>query len=200
MIYEIEGWQVLVLIDIHSKWIEAVPLGVAKTVSALQSSFSNFGLPKEIVTDNGPQFADRTSQIFATLMELSTHMHSPHPIIHWDCRMVVQVVKQAMKKMVLMPVLREGNSRFLLVYRSTPHATTGLRPDELFLCRRTRTCFSFMSPNLTPTVKKHQERTEVAHDGKQSRLEGEKVLVCNNSGKIKWESGIIIRQKSPVTY
>lgn len=57
-----------------------------------------------------------------------------------------------------------------------------------------------MSPNLTPTVKKCQERTKAAHDGKQSRLEREKVLVCNNGGKTKWESGIIIRQKSPVTY
>lgn len=84
---EIDGWQVLVLIDIHSKWIEAVPLSVVTTVSILQSSFSNFGLPKEIVTDNGPQFADRSSQIFVSLMELSTHMHSPHPIIQWDCRM-----------------------------------------------------------------------------------------------------------------
>ena len=41
------------------------------------------------------------------------------------------------------------------------------------------------------------------HDGKRPLVtfsKGEKVLVCNKRGNIKWVSGIIIRQKSPVTY
>ena len=51
---EIEGWQVLVVIDVHSKWIEAMPLRkatAATTVSALQTFFCNFGLPDELVSD-----------------------------------------------------------------------------------------------------------------------------------------------------
>ena len=41
------------------------------------------------------------------------------------------------------------------------------------------------------------------HDGKRPLVtfsKGEKVLVCNKRGNTKWVSGIIIRQKSPVTY
>ena len=56
---EIEGYQVLIIIDVHSKWIEAVPLHqatTATTLQALQTFFANFGLPEEIVSDNGPQF------------------------------------------------------------------------------------------------------------------------------------------------
>ena len=52
---DIDGWQVLVIIDVHSKWIDAVTLRRAtatKTVSALQKFFSNFGLPGEQVSEN----------------------------------------------------------------------------------------------------------------------------------------------------
>jgi len=54
-----EQFQVLVIIDSHSKWIEAVPLHPATasiTVEALRVFFLNFGLPEEIVSHNGPQF------------------------------------------------------------------------------------------------------------------------------------------------
>ena len=54
------------------------------------------------------------------------------------------------------------------IYRSTPHTTTGMRPDELFLRRRMRTHFSMLSPNLTPRVEKYQQKQKVVHDGKKS--------------------------------
>ena len=76
---EIEGWQVLVIIDVHSKWIEAVPLQkatVATTVSALQSFFDNFGLPEELVSDNGSQFTSHIFLISAKGMKSSTLL--PH--------------------------------------------------------------------------------------------------------------------------
>ena len=56
---EIEGYQVLVIIDIHSKWIEAIPLRTATaatSIEAIRRFFASFGLPEEIISDNGPQF------------------------------------------------------------------------------------------------------------------------------------------------
>ena len=55
---EIEGYQVLVIIDIHSKWIEAIPFKTATAataIEALRKLFASFGLPEEIISDNGPQ-------------------------------------------------------------------------------------------------------------------------------------------------
>jgi len=62
-----EQFQVLVIIDSHSKWIGAVPLHSATTsttVEALKAFFANFGLPEEIVSDNGPQFTSQDFCIF----------------------------------------------------------------------------------------------------------------------------------------
>ena len=78
----IEQFQVLVIIYSHSKWIEAVPLHSATTsttVETLRVFFANFGLPEEIISDNGPQF---TSQDFSTFCRNNGIKHTLIPPYH----------------------------------------------------------------------------------------------------------------------
>ena len=70
---EVEGFQVLVIIDVYSKWIEAVPLRsatAATTIQALKTFFSNFGLPDEIVSVLSLQHS--SSKSFVKVMESNT--------------------------------------------------------------------------------------------------------------------------------
>ena len=56
----VEGKMILIIIDAHSKRVEAFPLAIATahtTVEQLQQVFAQFGLPDCIVSDNGPQSA-----------------------------------------------------------------------------------------------------------------------------------------------
>ena len=49
----------LVVVDAHSKWPEVIQMtstSAEQTVMALQQLFTNYGLPQQIVSDNGPQF------------------------------------------------------------------------------------------------------------------------------------------------
>ena len=51
-----ENRMILVLVDSHSKWIEALPVKSATsaaTIKQLRTVFARFGIPKTIVTDNG---------------------------------------------------------------------------------------------------------------------------------------------------
>ena len=53
----IDRYQVLVIMDVHSKWIDAAPLQSATattTINVLRCFFASFGLPEELVGDNGP--------------------------------------------------------------------------------------------------------------------------------------------------
>ena len=78
---DIEGHQVLVIIDVHSKWIEAIPMHSATadiTVNALRKFFSSFGLPEEIVGDNGTQFKLTNFKHFVNGME--SNIQRPHRI------------------------------------------------------------------------------------------------------------------------
>ena len=61
---QLNGRYFLVIVDAHSKWVDVYPTSgttAQETIKCLQHSFSQFGLPISIVSDNGPCF---TSQEF----------------------------------------------------------------------------------------------------------------------------------------
>ena len=60
-------WYVIVA-DYYIKhpWIYQIPATASKDmISALKSCFSEFGIPEEVISINGPQFTDREYQKFA---------------------------------------------------------------------------------------------------------------------------------------
>ena len=57
----------LVLIDSHSKWIEAFPTSSATSsvvMEHLRTTFAQFGIPETVVTDNGPCFVSAEFESF----------------------------------------------------------------------------------------------------------------------------------------
>ena len=59
----------LVVVDAHSKWPEVAIMkstSSERTIEELRSIFSRFGLPQQLVSDNGPQLV---SEEFETFME-----------------------------------------------------------------------------------------------------------------------------------
>ena len=91
-------------------------------------------------------------------------------------------------------------SRFLLEYRSTPHATTNLMPSELFLKRKVRTRFDLLKPSTEDVVTSKQAHQKMHHD-LHSKLRvfslGDHVVVHSSS---KWLTGIIADRSGPVSY
>ena len=59
----------LIIVDSFSKWIDVIPTSSAtsdETIEKLRTVFANFGLPEQIVTDNGSAF---TSKEFETFLQ-----------------------------------------------------------------------------------------------------------------------------------
>ena len=49
-----------VIVDAHSKWAEVIETKsttAAATITQLRQLFATYGLPEQIVTENGPQFS-----------------------------------------------------------------------------------------------------------------------------------------------
>ena len=53
------GTSFLVIVDAHSKWPEVFEMSstsTSKTITVLRQLFAKYGLPEQVVSDNGPQF------------------------------------------------------------------------------------------------------------------------------------------------
>ena len=61
------GHMFLVIVDAHSKWLDAhimSSITSAKTIETLRSVFAIHGLPRVIVTDNGSSFTSEEFKMF----------------------------------------------------------------------------------------------------------------------------------------
>jgi transposase InsO family protein len=90
-----------IVVDAHSKWMEVQPMHSitsAKTIEVLRAVFATHGLPKKVVTDNGPSF---TSSEFEDFMEKNgiklIHSALYHPSTNGLAERAVQSFKQGVK-------------------------------------------------------------------------------------------------------
>ena len=202
-----QGKMFLLIIDAHSKWLDAHVVESATsavTIQKLESSFSCHGLPVTVVTDNGSAF---TSQEFKDFLRSNGVKHvttSPyHPASNGLVERAVQTMKMALKKTADKRMSVESRLlQFLFQYRITPHTTTGLSPAELLMGRRLRSHLSLLHPGVEERVKATQEKQRKYHDrGARERSfnVGDHVWARNYSRGPKWLSGVISGIRGPVS-
>jgi len=160
--------------------------------------FATHGLPRVVVSDNGPGFQ---SEEFNTFLRSNgvRHIYSApyHPSSNGQAERFVRTFKESLK------VLKEGDvdmklSRFLLRYRITPQTTTGQSPSELLLRRRIRSSLSLMKPDLAAVVRRKQE-PEVERPGRYVDV-GTDVLALNFSAGDKWLPGVVVEVRGASNY
>ena len=109
-----------------------------KTVDILRSVFSRYGIPDQIVTDNGPQFTAEEFKQFCIGNGINHTLTAPyHPSTNGEVERFVQTFKTSMQKHLC---------QFLLHYRSTPHTTTGKTPAEIMFGRNIKTRMDLLHP------------------------------------------------------
>nr|XP_050024575.2 uncharacterized protein K02A2.6-like [Dermacentor andersoni] len=126
---------ILVAIDSHSKWIEAIPVRhvtAQLTVTSLREIFSRLGIPRTIVTDNGTQFTSETFTKFLTGNNIKHFLTAPyHPQSNGLAERAVRTLKDGLKK-VRSGDLSERLAKLLFSYRRTP-LDDGRSPSQRLL-------------------------------------------------------------------
>ena len=117
---------------------------------------------------------------------------------------MVQTVKRAVEAGHEQGVpLEHTLATFLLHYRSSPHATTGVAPSTLLQGHHLRTRLDLLKPDVGRTVRNQQSRQKAQHD-LHSRgrhfTPGQAVLVRNRRDGPRWIRGSIIKIQGPVSY
>lgn len=199
----VEGKILLIVIDAHSKWIEALPVtstSSAATIQVLRNLFAVHGIPELIISDNGTFFTSDDFKQFVNCNGIRHWTSAPyHPATNGLAEQAVQVVKSVLRKN------SPGDmdlrlARILFRYRNTPHATTGVTPAELLLGRKPRTHLDFLHPDLATRVEKKHEAQRSNHDN--SRPErffsmNEPVLAWNFQTGDKWLPGKVVHVLGP---
>ena len=154
------GRMFIIIVDAHSKWPEMYEMSSTSTdstIAILRHVFVAYGLPQQLVSDNGPQFA---SSEFAQFLKANGVKHircAPyHPSSNGLAERFVKTFKQAMKTGEHHGTpLKHRLANFLLSYRTTPHATTKHSKfivSSLFLNCEIQTRLDLLKPNCADQV------------------------------------------------
>ena len=203
-----QGAMFLVAVDAFSKWPEVKVMStttVPATLDVLREWFSVHGIPEQIVTDNGSQFTSDSFKVFTQRNGIRHVKSAPyHPASNGLAERFVQSFKQSLKASLNHGrSLTQRLSSYLLTYRTTAHATTGVPPCKLLMGRYLRTRFSLLQPDQERTVANKQALQKSAHDCRaRSRdwIVGDRVMARNLHPGPDWVPSTILEVLGPVTY
>ncbi|PAA56643.1 hypothetical protein BOX15_Mlig004385g26 [Macrostomum lignano] len=141
----------LVIHDLYSKWPEIAAMETvtsANIIKTLRKLFGRWGVPKMLISDNGPQFV---SDEFEEFLRAEGIKHSRVSRYYPQGNGGVERFNRSLKE-GLAANLRAG-AKFedaidlvLKTYRSSQHALTGLTPAELMIGRKLRSGLQLLRP------------------------------------------------------
>ena len=168
------GESLLVLVDSCTRWpaVEILHTTTASLIiNHLEHIFSQFGYPEVIVSDNGPQFISHEFKAFLQTCGIKHRLITPYwPAANATVERFNKTLGKALKA-----AHAEGRNwkaelpKFLMMYRATPHISTGISPAELFLGRAMRT--KLPQINLNPPCPTLESAREHDHAHKQRAKE-----------------------------
>lgn len=120
------------------------------TIKVFSNVFSRFGLPYQIVSDNGPQYISAEFREFLKkLGVVHTFSTVKHPATNGAAENFVKTFKRKLKILLKNGErVQDAIDRILFDYRSMKHCTTGESPAKLMLGRELRTRFDLLRPDV----------------------------------------------------
>ena len=150
--------------------------GTRQVISSLSQLFARFGIPKQLVTANGPQFVAKEFSEFCRQQGILHNLTPPyHPQSNGQAERFIQSFQKAVKKGLEESGvnLHDVVHTFLDVYRNTAHNTTGESPAKLLFGRELRCPLDLLIPDfpvaqdkqsLKQKVRESQAKQKKFHD------------------------------------
>ena len=204
----VDGRYFLVIVDAHSKWVDVyVTNGTSakETIRCMQHSYSRFGLPVSVVSDNGPCFTSQEFRDFCAnsgVRHITTAVYKPST--NGLAEKMVQTLKKALR--TSKSAIQDTLDRFLFNYRLTPHSTTGVSPAELMFGRRLRSRLDLLWPadSVASRVSRKQLSQRRSHSGSSRSVDlspGSPVMIRDYTpGGSKWSPSTVVSQTGPLSY
>lgn len=211
-----EGKNFLIMSDAFSKYIDVKLMGLTTVnclIDKLEEIFVVFGLPTQIVTDNGPPFF---SHVFAKYCECHgiklTKSPPYHPQSNGQAERAVQSVKTVFRKFCLGAEAKlswpRKINKFLIHYRNSPSTVTSKTPSEMIFSFKPKVILDCINnkPKINFDTKDHNN---VCHSDQMDPSiivnskfkKGEELLYRNHyKSFVHWIPATILKVISPLTY
>ena len=200
--FEYNSNNVLIMVDSYSKWLDVEIIKTCdskNTITCLSKWFSQYGLPIQLVSDNGPQFTSHDFRNFINLIGVK-HIRTAayHQSSNGQAERYVQTVKKGLESNSgNHNPLKETLVSFLATYRATPHTVTKRTPSEMFIGRNIGTRIDLIKPYQTLEVKSDLHKNNY----KLRRFSPNDTVIVRKYGtKHKWEQGKILEKLSCKMY
>ena len=150
-IFTLDGKDYLITIDYCSNFWEVDRLPNTKastTILKLKSHFARYGIPDQVISDNGPQFTSDEFPNFSRTWDFEHLTSSPgNSKANGKAESEVKTAKRMLKKSI-----RAGTDPYLAVldYRNTPTQGMTTSPAQLLMSRRTKTLLPTTQSLLLP--------------------------------------------------
>ncbi|GBL78741.1 Uncharacterized protein K02A2.6 [Araneus ventricosus] len=195
----------LLIIDSHSNWLEVYPMKVTttkKTIEFLRDSFSRFGLPRVLVSDNGSQFTSYEFQRFMQSKGIKHKTSAPfRPSSNGQAECYVATLKQSLKVMQKYESsIQQKLSIFLLQHRKAPNATTTHSPATLFLKGEIRTRMDLLLPELKSKVQDRIRKGVSEIRDRKFDIGDWVALRVYGAANSKWKFGKIVNRDGALYY
>ena len=172
-LFELQGKTYMLCVDYYSKYpdIALLPGTTSRsTIAALKATFARFGIPDEVISDNGPQFSSFEFKKFSDHYGFKHTTSSPYfSQSNGQAERCVQTVKNVIKK-----AYKSGQDPniALLNYRNAPVDGVNKSPAQLLMNRRLNSRIptnpQLLKPNSFPSVHKklihRQKKQKLYHD------------------------------------
>lgn len=208
----VAGQYYLVVVDSHSKWLEAFPtksMTADVTIKILRQIFSRFGLPEVLVSDNYSAFESDEFQRFLKGNGITHKTGAPyHPATNGAAENSVRTVKRLLKTVLAESEHADLNKAlhgFLLQYRNTPHATTNVSPAQALFGHSLRTRLDLLRPKPSTTASRVEKKQKQQIEQKGGKAPSSEKLAesCDvwaknyRKGGEKWVKGTIVKCLGP---
>ncbi|KAL3836806.1 hypothetical protein ACJMK2_022219 [Sinanodonta woodiana] len=151
-LFEIQGRNYLLAIDYYSNFIYfdlLTTTSSSQVIIKLKKQLAQFGIPRIIISDGGPQFMSDEFGQFTKQWGIQHHVTSHHPKSNGKAEAGVKIIKTMLVKCLNS---RTDQYEALLELRNTPRQDTGLSPAQIMFGRETR--------SVLPLVQKKSPRNQ----------------------------------------
>ena len=206
-LFQLENKDYLVTVDYFSDFFEVDRLysTTSETViKKLKGHFARYGIPDEIISDNGSQFTAEEFRVFAQAYGFKHTRTSPHH--HQSNGKAESAVKQAKKTLRMARV--SGNDFYLalLNVRNTPQEGYNRSPAQRMMSRNTKTLLPVsVAQNTMDSILKKQDKQQRYYNRGAKTLvqlhQGDRVkLQPFTLGKKDWADGQVVKEVRPRSY